>query len=422
MWTSDTKPVVLAPTSVGPPITDDYNNPYGSSGTTKDAKTVALEGRWDKRRRDLLDEMSKLDMNEFDKQLVDVNNKAADLRQEFSKIAGASSDIDAWAEAMSLDIAKKRGIADIMRQEQLLQSDLFQIGMDEANKSIGRYDALNAEILVYNELLEKQKEHLATIDGQVDPDGWISQNDNIMKTQQALINLAKEARKYTASMSEGMKDGIDDYVDSLGTYYEQMYKLSQDTGAAIRDTFADVFDDALTGKLDSFEDYFVAFTDRLRSAFVNALADMATQNLLGALGFGANFQSYSNVGSSGGLLSSLLGSGMSLLSASFSGSSSYDASTSVTGGALTTPLPTKAYADGGWITEPVVGIGTRSRSRYLIGENDDELIVPKDQVNGNATHYSFSADVRVDSENKKLAARIQRAVEEAVREEVRRSV
>jgi hypothetical protein len=38
--------------------------------------------------------------------------------------------------------------------------------------------------------------------------------------------------------------------------------------------------------------------------------------------------------------------------------------------------PYRPYAEGGWITEPVVGLGLRTGSAYSFGEAGDEYVVP----------------------------------------------
>jgi hypothetical protein len=54
------------------------------------------------------------------------------------------------------------------------------------------------------------------------------------------------------------------------------------------------------------------------------------------------------------------------------------------------PSPDVALAQGGMINEPVVGIGTKSGSSYLMGEAGPEAVIPEDQLGGGATNVSVN--------------------------------
>jgi murein DD-endopeptidase MepM/ murein hydrolase activator NlpD len=50
------------------------------------------------------------------------------------------------------------------------------------------------------------------------------------------------------------------------------------------------------------------------------------------------------------------------------------------------------YAKGGWINEPVVGVGQRSGKGYMFGEAGRELVTPEGQVGGGAISAYFNID------------------------------
>ncbi|MCK5018369.1 MAG: tape measure protein, partial [Candidatus Peribacteraceae bacterium] len=66
------------------------------------------------------------------------------------------------------------------------------------------------------------------------------------------------------------------------------------------------------------------------------------------------------------------------------------------------PPPTpkaNAFAEGGMINEPVIGIGAKSHSGYLIGEAGPEAVVPKDKLGGgSATNVTVNISA-VDSKS-----------------------
>jgi hypothetical protein len=71
--------------------------------------------------------------------------------------------------------------------------------------------------------------------------------------------------------------------------------------------------------------------------------------------------------------------------------------TASTGGFGATGSNIGMYADGGWIREPVVGMGLKSGRGYMIGEGgEDELVVPRSQIGsggGQSLQASFSFNV-----------------------------
>jgi hypothetical protein len=42
------------------------------------------------------------------------------------------------------------------------------------------------------------------------------------------------------------------------------------------------------------------------------------------------------------------------------------------------------YANGGWITEPIAGVGLRSGRGYTLGEKEAELVIPRSRMGESA--------------------------------------
>ena len=78
----------------------------------------------------------------------------------------------------------------------------------------------------------------------------------------------------------------------------------------------------------------------------------------------------------------------------------------------TDPGSSRAYADGGWINEPVVGYGTRSGQSYLLGEGGSEYVSPSGPAGGMTLNAPIIGTVIVQNEadEDRLAAKIQQAL------------
>jgi hypothetical protein len=61
---------------------------------------------------------------------------------------------------------------------------------------------------------------------------------------------------------------------------------------------------------------------------------------------------------------------------------------------------TMAMADGGFITEPIVGFGLNSGGRYMLGEAGTEMVVPGSKLGGSQTHVSVGLAIHaIDSKS-----------------------
>ena len=93
-------------------------------------------------------------------------------------------------------------------------------------------------------------------------------------------------------------------IDAYNNRYNYMIELSQRTAEALEKNFSDLFFDAFTGKLDSLQDYFLAFLTSIQRMSADIAGQMAKDLIFGKGAGGGGLLS-----GLGGLLSSYFGGG-----------------------------------------------------------------------------------------------------------------
>jgi len=131
---------------------------------------------------------------------------------------------------------------------------------------------------------------------------------NEWRRQQERIIL-EEKLKASEEWVDGVKAAMMEIEDAYKTWGETAYEIVTGTYNSLKDSFKELFVDTFTGELDSLGDYWDAFCDRLKTTFINAIADMLAQGITKSLMGGlSNLLGSLNVGSisgSGGLLNVL---------------------------------------------------------------------------------------------------------------------
>ena len=133
--------------------------------------------------------------------------------------------------------------------------------------------------------------------------------------------------------------------------YSSMIELSERTAWAMQENFSNVFFDAMTGELKTFGDYAKSILTSIQRAIADITSQLVTEGL-----FGPGMKG-------GGWLSSLFGG-----------------STSAASPAASTPYVGYEYANGGYIGEPVRGIGMSSGRSYEFDPN--EIVTPAGKAGG----------------------------------------
>lgn len=204
--------------------------------------------------------------------------------------------------------------------------------------------------------------------------------DKVVKDQQDLARARVEA---LASMYSEMKYYSEDYaklqkalieyriadfkklgieeVDIMRWRNEQLKNLDMEmsmTAQVMRDTFRDVFFDAMRGELKSFGDYFVSMTERIQSRFADMLSDMVIDWIM----------KKQIMQMAGGVAGGVMGMAGSVMAGLFH-----------KGGIVGQPVPVRAISTDVFAKAPRLHQGLGSQEFPAILERG-ERVIPKDQA------------------------------------------
>jgi hypothetical protein len=131
-------------------------------------------------------------------------------------------------------------------------------------------------------------------------EAWDSESNSVKSYADSIKNAQKNAEEFERANRELWgKPYFDE--NAFKDQMEGWVTLTEHTAGAMQDNFSNLFFDAMTGKLKTFEDYFKAVMDSIARIFSDVAAQMATEALFG------NLSKTGGGGGGGGLLGSILG-------------------------------------------------------------------------------------------------------------------
>lgn len=277
----------------------DVNGPGKDDGAKKAAEAAKkLAEEWKATRAELTLDVAKLGMDEFEQRIIDLAVRAQQLRDKF----GPSELINNWlaqqieaidaerlkqaAEETARLVEETQKLAEVQRagRESAIRAQLAQIDLVERERSISREDAARARLDLQRELLVLQQQHLEQLDKLADPAGWYAQLDAITATRSALVDLEDEMQRLTGTLAEGMGRGFRDVTESAATMFENGQQLAGDAAQGAMDALDAGLFDAMKGRLQSAEDYWILFSDVILRSFSQILSQQAVVGILNMLG------------------------------------------------------------------------------------------------------------------------------------------
>ncbi len=333
--------------------------------TEAEKDAARLADQWKSTKRDLEQEINMSSLTGLDQKLQEVTNKAVEYHIQFDSQPGAQSKIDTWQAEMEnaaiqadyLDRQKKA--TDELKKITDSYNDAVLASLPEEQQAVAKvgkeYDILRQSVI----------------------DMWAAHgiDEEEMRKRLTLLD-SRQLEQETEAL-----DKLKDKNDELSQFQIQAFRNVQDAGASM-------FESLRTGSngfLSSFKEMTLKMVDQWAAA--KAMMGM----------FGEDF-------GKGGALGGLLGTAATAIGGMFG--SSY------------TPLPESGavmsdsrffdsitpsggfdfkFADGGWIPEPVVGVGTRSGKSYSFAENESELILNQSQVRSASTSRATTTSVAQSS-------------------------
>jgi len=360
----------------------------------------------------------------FDKALID-SQKDLDkfmvvVRELWVVGSPKRNEFEIWAKKYSAFLLARRDreaeILEISKKEVLLQTKLAALEFKKEFFQIGNKAALKEELLIQQQQLALAYERYE-IERRLNPTSKDTADlaAQIAEQESAIARIGERLKQLKNPLN-GFKFGLLKFTAELPEYFDIWVSIANDTASAMKDSFSDFFFDALEGEMDSFTDYWKAFAQSLNRILADAMANTAMNLLTGG---NAN-NVFAN--GAGGLMGTFSGVGGSILDF---GASLFNGGFGLAGNPMkgSAPVPGDAlagfdysYANGGWITEPVFGVGQDSGKTYQIAENHPEYVNP-----GGAGGHSISVPVNINGPaSEAYASGLRQEIEHTVAKYVRR--
>lgn len=192
---------------------------------------------------------------------------------------------------IDLNHEESQSIKDLIDQnlrlaEAVIARQTARLHMEARQRGFTTADAIREEISLQEQLRLKYQEQLDVVDRATDPQRWSDLQDRIVAADAAIIDLNIALKEHTGTMTEGFAAGLAELQDRMASTFQAGKELALDLAQLIQQNFSTLFDDVLTGKLKSFQDYFTAFTRSLVRIFSEAMAKIAARWVLGQLSGG----------------------------------------------------------------------------------------------------------------------------------------
>lgn len=201
------------------------------------------------------------------------------------------------------------------------------------------------------------------------------QESNVKAVEREFEKIRKKAKEMAAAMKD-VKDTNDnttkniinnskDVGEETAKTFDYMEEMSKGTAQNMQSNFSNLFFDAAKGELNTFSDYWTAFSNSLLRTWSDVMSKILAQYL-----YGMKFMRGES-GKMGGVFGALV-SGVSTAISGYSGGGYSGLKPG--GGAGSWDV--KSYQHGGLISEPVFGVG-RSGKAYSFAETGPEYVTPE---------------------------------------------
>jgi lambda family phage tail tape measure protein len=259
-----------------------------------------------------------------------------------------NSVLDSYVQSQVEHIKNSERLNDLANErnkiEQRIGEIQQQVDLGFINKAGGIREEINAQKALIGTLKARKK----LVDDPTEVDSLIA------AAQYKLLELQQNMKEQVGSGWEGFKQGVRDFTSDLYSNFQLWQRAAQDTASGMESAFETYFFDAMQGRFESFKDYFIGFLESIQKALSKLLAEQVTGQIVG--GIAGAFSGGVGLSSQGGMVGSVPeGSFMTR-----------------PGGPILTAQ--RQYANGGWIKEPVFGVGLNSGESYSFAEKRPEYV------------------------------------------------
>jgi hypothetical protein len=181
--------------------------------------------------------------------------------------------------------AREKAAEDALKIRESFVQDYNKATLSEAQFAISEIDRQRGEYEKAGVDRVKIEEWYADEIIKIDNKVWEDHQKIIDETLKLQVEAAKEAAKeYEEAWireAEGRNRGLMDKVKEIESANKRMVDLTEETARAMQSNFSDLFFDAMTGKLKTFEDYAKAVFDSIARMASDLAAQQLTRGLFG---------------------------------------------------------------------------------------------------------------------------------------------
>ncbi|OPY90576.1 MAG: Lambda phage tail tape-measure protein (Tape_meas_lam_C) [Syntrophaceae bacterium PtaU1.Bin231] len=207
---------------------------------------------------------------------------------EFTK---AALDVDQQLRERSqmfFDMAKKRGEAEVATAREVLDLRRQELSISKEDYIRGQIEQYERLIALEEERYELLDKSLMTERQQIEAEE--EKNRKVEQYRNRIRGLQIDMKARTGTGDEGFTRGIQEWLDSQKTVFEQMRDLAKETAQGMADTFGTMFFDMFEGRLKSLGEYVKDFARNVLRQISQILGQMVAQQIIkGSLGFLPSF-------------------------------------------------------------------------------------------------------------------------------------
>jgi len=300
---------------------------------------------------------------------------AGDLNKQIRDISLSTQDVGAEPVDQILNRFQKN-----LNAIQDEQETLFKKADEFTSKTGIRFEGLRNKI---KELGAARTTEAAAVRDQELIELYASQGEAIDRATESVYDNAR-ALQYNNDVMGGLKDGLNGYIEQIGTMRDALSNLGQQAFKGIEDALVSL---ATTGTAN-FRDFAISILEATSRMIIQQLVLKQIMQAIGAIGGGGG----GLLAGGGGGFTQFNASSVGFNPAAFSGTAFF-----ANGGIMTGdgPMPLMKYASGGIASSPQLAMfGEGSRPEAFVPLPDGRRIPVAMQGGGSSTTVNVSVDAK----------------------------
>lgn len=233
---------------------------------------------------DVEEQITERTASEIEKRLAEEDRFLRDSEDKLRKAGFAQEEISGKMVKVTAAAAERKKKIELDYINTIMEAEsrryLSELDMMEKERVGTKTNLTRQRISVYESLLESYQRNW---ENETDPMAKISWADKIDETRSKLVDLNVTLRDQQTLLTEGLGQGLADYLWEMKSTFQQGVDIARETAQAMETAFSDFFFDAFQGKLKSLGDYITAFATAVQRTIANALGQQVTSGIGGLL-------------------------------------------------------------------------------------------------------------------------------------------